>query len=131
MECVSLKLIRQMNISGYWIQGSGLTTPLKQRIGEKIMKSRYDNSPSSDAASQNARQKRFEAEHSAKDNFVKSQQAQLARHAGKAPMLKAESLEFNANMMNNGEHAQGLAKTITKGLDNVAFPVRGKAMDNE
>ena len=74
---------------------------------------------------QNTRQKRYEAEHSANDAFVKKQQAELSRHAGKAPVLKAEAMEFNAYMCNNGMHAQELATKITAGMDKVAFPVKG------
>ena len=72
----------------------------------------------------NARQKRLEAEHSAKDAFVKKQQAELSRMAGKAPNMKSEYMEFNSTMMNTGEHAQEFARDITKGLDKVAFPVK-------
>lgn len=88
------------------------------------MNSRYDGTPSKDAAIANSRQKRLEAEHSAKDAFVKKQQAELARHAGRAPSLEAKSMEFNAYMCNNGEHAQEVARDVTKGLDKVAFPVK-------
>jgi hypothetical protein len=95
------------------------------------MKDRYDGSPGKDAAMQNTRQKRYEAEHSAKDAFVKKQEAELSRYAGRAPKLEAAALEFNAYMCNDGEHAQMLAKDLTKGLDNVAFPVRGKGIDSQ
>lgn len=88
------------------------------------MKSRYDNAPGKDAAMANTRQNRMEAEHSANNAFVKKQQAELARHGGKPPMLKSESMEFNAYMCNNGMHAQELARDVTVGLDKVAFPVK-------
>ena len=88
------------------------------------MKSRYDNMPSKEAAIANSRQARLEAEHSAKNQFVKKVQAEQARHGGRAPDLKAESMEFNAYMCNNGEHAQELAREVTAGLDKVAFPVK-------
>lgn len=88
------------------------------------MKSRYDNQPGKEAAIANSRQKRLEAEHNANDMFVKRQQAATAKYAGKAPVLKAEALEFNAYQCNNGEHAQELARGITKGLDKTAFPVK-------
>lgn len=91
------------------------------------MKSRYDNAPGKDAAMQNTRQKRFESEHSSKDAFVKKVQAEQARHGGRAPNLKGESMEFNAYMCNNGMHAQELAAEITAGLDKVAFPVKGRS----
>lgn len=73
----------------------------------------------------NTRQSRLEAEHSGKDSFVKKQQAELSKYAGKAPKLEGKSMEFNAYMCNNGAHAQELAVEVTKGLDKVAFPVRG------
>lgn len=79
---------------------------------------------------QNTRQRRFEAEHSAKDAFVKKVQAQQARNGGRAPDLKGESMEFNAYMCNNGEHAQMLGKKLTEGLDKVAFPVDGNGDDS-
>lgn len=88
------------------------------------MKSRYDNNPGKDAAMAKVRQSRMEAEHSSKDAFVKREQASIKAKGGKAPKLEAASLEFNAYMCNNGEHAQELARTITKGLDKEAFPVR-------
>ncbi len=91
------------------------------------MRDRYDGSRGKEAGMQNTRQRRYEAEHSAKNQFVKRQQAELDRHAGRAPNLKGESLEMNAYMCNNGEHAQELAVGITKGLDKVAFPVKGSS----
>jgi len=94
------------------------------------MKSRYDNTPGKDAAMAKTRQNRFEAEHSAKDAFVKKQQAELARMGGKAPNLKPESMEFNAYMCNDGAHAQRLAKSLTAGLDKVAYPVDGEGDDS-
>lgn len=94
------------------------------------MKSRYDNNPGKDAAIAKTRHSRLEAEHSAKDAFVKKQQAEMSRMGGKPPMLRGESMEFNAYMCNNGEHAQALAKNLTKGLDKVAFPVDGEGNDS-
>lgn len=85
---------------------------------------RYDGNPGKERAIANVRQSRMEAEHSAKDAFVKKVQAQQAVHAGKAPDLKAEAMNFNAYMCNNGMHAQELARDITAGLDKVAFPVK-------
>ncbi len=88
------------------------------------MKSRYDNNPGKEASIANVRQSRMESMHSATDAFVKKVQNAQAKHAGRAPNLKGESMEFNAYMCNNGEHAQELAKDITAGLDPVAFPVK-------
>lgn len=88
------------------------------------MRDRYDGSPGKDAAMANTRQKRLEAEHSSKNEFVKKQQAELSRMGAVLPNLKAEALEFNAYQCNNGMHAQELARDITKGIDKVAFPVK-------
>jgi len=88
------------------------------------MKSRYDNAPGKDAAMANTRQSRHEAEHSARNAFVKKQQAELDKYAGRAPSMKAEAMEFNAYMCNDGEHAQELARECTKGMDKVAFPLK-------
>jgi len=95
------------------------------------MKDRYDGAPGKEAAIQNTRQKRFESEHNAKDAFVKKQQNELARHAGKHPKLEGKAMEFNAYMCNNGEHAQAFGKELARGIDEVAFPVRGKGKDVE
>jgi hypothetical protein len=114
----------------WWRQVFGLSIQmmLKKRI--KTMKSRYDNNPGKDAAMQNTRQKRLEAEHSMNDNFVKSQQAKLSKYAGRAPKMKAEMMEFDAYMTNDGMHAQELAVKLTAGLDKVAFPVKGGQRDD-
>lgn len=88
------------------------------------MKSRYDSSPSKEASVANVRHNREQAEHNANNAFVKRVQNEQARHAGREPRLEGKSLEFNAYMSNNGEHAQELAKDITVGLDKVAFPVK-------
>ena len=94
------------------------------------MKDRYDGAPGKDAAIANKRQSRYEAEHMGKDNFVKSQQAKLDKYAGHKPMLKADMFEFNANMQNTGEWAQGFGRKLTAGLDKVAFPVDGQGDDS-
>lgn len=88
------------------------------------MKSRYDGAPGKEASIANVRQNRLEAEHSATNQFVKKVQNEQAKHGGRAPDLKGESMEFNAYMCNNGMHAQELAREITGGLDKVAFPVK-------
>ena len=93
------------------------------------MKDRYDGAPGKDAAIQNTRQKRFEAEHNVKDAFVKRQQNELAKYAGKHPKLEGKAMEFNAYMCNNGMHAQELAKELVHGIDEVAFPVRKPGQD--
>lgn len=94
------------------------------------MKNRYDGSPGKDSMMAKTRHNRLEAEHSAKNAFVKRQQAETAKMAGKSPNLKSEAMEFNAYMCNNGEHAQEFGKKLTKGLDKVAFPVDGEGNDS-
>jgi hypothetical protein len=78
----------------------------------------------------NTRQNRFEAEHSATNQFVKKVQAEQSRHGGVPPKLKMEAMEFNAYMCNNGMHAQELAKDLTKGLDPVAYPLKPSVGDD-
>lgn len=94
------------------------------------MKDRYDGAPGKDAALHNTRQARFEREHSAKNAFVKKEQASLDKYAGRRPVLKNDMFEFNANMQNNGEWAQGFGKKLTAGIDHVAFPVDGEGDDS-
>lgn len=94
------------------------------------MKDRYDGMKSKDAAMSNQRQRRLESEHSAKNAFVKKQQAELARHAGRAPNMKGESMEFNAYMCNDGAHAQRLGKELMAGSDHVAYPMDGEGNDS-
>lgn len=88
------------------------------------MKNRYDGNPGKEAKMANVRQSRMEAEHSSKNAFVKKVQSEQARHQGKSPDLKQESMHFNAYMCNDGEHAQELGREATAGLDKVAFPVK-------
>jgi hypothetical protein len=94
------------------------------------MKSRYNGNPGKEASIANVRHSRLEAEHSAKNQFVKKVQSEQARHAGRSPKLKGESMDFNAYMCNNGEHAQMLGKELTRGIDTVAFPVDGEGNDS-
>lgn len=88
------------------------------------MRSRYDGMGSKESAIANSRQKRLESEHKANNAFVKKQMDEMARHSGKEPNLKKESMKFNAYMCNDGEHAQELARDVTAGIDHVAFPVK-------
>ena len=88
------------------------------------MKSRYDGAPGKEAAIARVRQSRFESEHKMNNAFVKKQQAELAKYAGDAPKLEPEMMDFCSYMSNNGEHAQEVARDVTKGLDKVAFPVK-------
>lgn len=88
------------------------------------MKDRYDGNPGKDARMAMVRHERMEREHSSTNEFVKKKQMEVARMAGKNPELKAASMDFDAYMCNNGEHAQEFARSLTKGLDKEAFPVR-------
>lgn len=94
------------------------------------MKDRYDGNPGKEARIANVRQGRFESEHMGKNNFVKKQQREVEKYAGRKPDMKADMFEFNANMQNNGEWAQGVGRRITAGLDKVAFPVDGEGDDS-
>lgn len=88
------------------------------------MKNRYDGNPGKEASMAKVRQSRMEAEHSAKDAFVKKVQNEQAKHGGRAPNMSPDMMDFCSYMSNNGEHAQELAREITAGLDKVAFPVK-------
>jgi len=88
------------------------------------MMDRYNGLKGKENVNAQARQRRLEAEHNAKDNFVKKVQNAQDKFAGKAPELKKEAEKFNAYMCNNGEHAQEYARSLTAGLDKVAFPVK-------
>ena len=94
------------------------------------MKDRYDGAPGKDASILNTRQARYESQHSAKNAFVKREQASLDKYAGKKHIMKNDLMEFNANMQNTGAWAQGFGKQLTKGLDPVAFPVDGQGDDS-
>jgi hypothetical protein len=65
-----------------------------------------------------------EAQHSSSNSFVKSHEAKLERMGGRAPRLEEKDMEFNAVMMNDGEHAQEFGRELTAGLDKTAFPVK-------
>lgn len=67
-----------------------------------------------------------QSQHSETNSFVKSEQEKTKKLAGKAPMMEERYYRFDACMMNNGAHAQELAKEITRGIDHEAFPVRQK-----
>lgn len=47
-----------------------------------------------------------------------------ATMAGKAPNLEGKYMNFNAEMMNTGMHAQEFGRELTAGLDKKAFPVK-------
>jgi hypothetical protein len=95
-----------------------------------MIKDRYDGAPGKEASIANVRQQRFEREHSEKNSFVKKEQSQVRQYAGRKPVMVGELMEFNANMQNTGEWAQGLGKRLTAGIDHVAFPVDGEGDDS-
>lgn len=74
----------------------------------------------------NNRQRMAENQHSQSNSFVKEEQNKTKKYAGKAPEMEERYYKFDACMMNNGYHAQELAKNITKDIDHDAFPVRQK-----
>lgn len=65
-----------------------------------------------------------EAQHSSSNSFVKRQQERLSAKGGRNPRIEEKDMEFDAEMMNNGMHAQELARELTAGLDKEAFPVK-------
>lgn len=91
---------------------------------------RYDGMKGKESAIANMRQARLEREHSAKDQFVKQQQASRVKMDGRAPNLKEEAMRFNAYQCNDGYHAQRFAKELTVGLDKMAYPVDGEGDDS-
>ena len=56
--------------------------------------------------------------------FVKREQERMKSMMGDRPAQKAECYKFNAYMSNDGEHAEELARKVTKGIDEKAFPVK-------
>ena len=94
------------------------------------MKDRYDGAPGKEAAIANTRQRRYESEHAAKDAFVKREQAATQKYAGKRPNMPGDLMEFDANMQNTGQWAQGFAKKLTADIDHVAFPINGEGDDS-
>jgi hypothetical protein len=55
--------------------------------------------------------------------FVKAEQMKMKKMMGTRPTLSAEMKDFCAYMSNDGDHSQGFARGLTKGLDD-AFPVK-------
>jgi len=94
-------------------------------MSDKYLKNRdYTIRGGKEAQITNNRQRMAESQHSQSNSFVKAEQAKSKKYAGKAPMMEERYYKFDACMMNNGAHAQKLAKDITKGIDHDAFPVR-------
>ncbi len=77
-----------------------------------------------DAAIARNRHRMEDAQHNASNQFVQKQQDAVKSMGGKPPELKDESMQFNAYMCNNGEHAQELARKLTSDIDHKAFPVK-------
>lgn len=66
----------------------------------------------------------FEAHHKSNNAFVREHEAMTASMGGKSPKLDGRLMNFNAEMMNTGEHAQDFGRSLTAGLDKKAFPVK-------
>lgn len=79
---------------------------------------------SGNSGMENSAHARLQAEHNAKDEFVKRQQAETAKYGGREPRLSEKSMHMNAYMCNNGEHAKEFGRELTAGLDKTAFPVK-------
>ena len=77
-----------------------------------------------DAAIADKRQRMGEEQHSRKNSMVKQDQNEMKSMEGRAPEMADRYMKFDACMTNNGAHAQEFARTLTKGLDKKAFPVR-------
>lgn len=86
--------------------------------------SRYDKAPGKESAIAKTRHARQEAMHNEANAFVKRHQEEVKPMAAKAPRLEGKYMEFNAEMVSNGKHAQEFASKLTTGLDKKAFPVK-------
>jgi hypothetical protein len=88
------------------------------------MKDGYEMVKSREGVRANERQKIFEAHHKSANAFVREHEAMTATLGGKMPDLEGKYMNFNAEMMNNGMHAQEFGREATVGLDKKAFPVK-------
>jgi hypothetical protein len=77
-----------------------------------------------DAAITNNRQRMGKEQYDQKQTMVKQEQAKVEKYNGDFPVMEDRFYRFNACMMNNGAHAQMLAKQLTGNIDDVAYPVR-------
>jgi len=77
-----------------------------------------------DASMANRRHGMEESQHDGSNSFVRAEQHKTKHMGGKEPRMDGRYMEFDACMVNNGEHAQEFAKELTKGIDHEAFPVR-------
>lgn len=85
---------------------------------------KYTNMPKRETGKERAMQARLDAQHEANNSFVKKNQTELSRYAGKPPKLPEAAQKFDAYMCNNGTNAQEFARDLTKGMDKTAFPVK-------
>ena len=72
----------------------------------------------------NKRHRMAEAQHDSANAHVKAEEARTRPLEGRAPNMDGRYMVFDACMMNNGAHAQKLVHSLTKGLDEKAFPIR-------
>lgn len=88
------------------------------------MKNGYSMVKSRESVRANERQKMFEKDHKFNDQFVRQHEAMTASMAGKAPNLESRYMHFDAEMVNDGDHAKEFGRELTSGLDKKAFPVK-------
>lgn len=88
------------------------------------MKDGYEKVRSRESVRANERQKMFEARHKSDNAFVREHEAMLASMHGKAPNLEGKYMNYNAEMVNDGHHAQEFGRELTASLDKKAFPVK-------
>lgn len=62
--------------------------------------------------------------HDDNNAFVREHQAMTAAMGGRNPVLDREYEYYDACMVNDGEHAQKMARHLTDGLNKKAFPVK-------
>jgi len=74
--------------------------------------------------SERSSQNRLVTQSDSMDSFVKSSQMSRNKYAGRAPVIPAQAKELDAYMTNDGEKAADFARSLAKGLDKVAFPVK-------
>ena len=70
------------------------------------------------------RQKMYESEHNSNNEFVKRHQAMTASMGGKPPKLEAKYMKMDAEMVNDGPHADAFGRKLGSALDQKAFPVK-------
>lgn len=70
--------------------------------------------------------KHHEAEYAQANAFVHKHQAEMRAKFGGNPHMPQEAMNTDAYMCNDGKHAYKVSSDLAKGLDQKAFPVRGK-----